>query len=174
MKGLVKKIVKTYQNPLLQKYPDLSDVLVHVNELENNMLIADCSTFYKTYFSKNVKVGLRKVYQIHDSKEDVFGVRAAVQIVGLLQIQEVFSEKKKILFVEKDHEKSEQKIIVTAFFDQDYLRKCGQQHAKFYNYFKTHNKTWSASMEDLFQVKVDLLQDLIPKKEIPNLEFKVK
>jgi predicted Ser/Thr protein kinase len=173
MKHLVKKIVKIQENPILQKYPDLDDVLLRVNELENNMLITDCSTFYKTYFSKNVKVGLRKVFKIHDFKEDVFGVRAAVQIMGLFQIQEVFSEKKKILFVETNNEKSEMKTIVTAFFDQDYLRKYGQQHGKFYDYFKTHNKTWNTSLQDLFQVKVELLQDLIPKKEITNLEFKV-
>lgn len=162
-------IIKTQENPLISKYPKFNDVFTQLEHLKENMIVSDNHIFYQNGFS----VGLKKVYKVFHLREGVSGTKAAVQIIGLIQVQEIFSEQKKIIFVKINNKESLKNTIVTAYFDRKYLERYGEKYNRFFKKFQSHNVTWDLDSQGLFNIDLNLLQDLIPKKEIPGLEFKV-
>ena len=168
-----REIIKIEENPLISQYPKFNDVFTTFETIEQGMIISDNNIFYRKYFSKDVSVGLKKVYRLFDFKQGALGTKFQVQIIGLIQVQEVFSEQKKIIVLRVNNKESLKNTIVTAYFDRKYLERYGEKYNRFFKKFQSHNVTWDLDSQGLFNIDLNLLQDLIPKKEIPGLEFKV-
>lgn len=172
---MVKKFFSKIKNPLLEIFPTNEEALVPTLSLEKNMIITDCSGVFRNHYSKNFKIGLKKVYKVLDFEEGQYlQINAVVQIIGLLQMQEIFSEQQKIFGLKVNNESSARKFIITAYFDRKYLDKYGKDQKNLYKNFQTHPISWNTGMQNLFTVNVEFLKKFIPATEVKNLEFKVK
>lgn len=171
----IKNVVKKVPNPHLAKFPLLTDVLKKmdisedITKLTYGSLFCDNIVEYENYYPVVGKKRIYKVLVCSVGNDGMFS--AQVKTVGVILFQDIHAEKKIILKVNRDNQKSEKISVVTGYFDQNYFLRFPE--TLFFKDKKV-NRHWNLEKTSLFSIDMEKLEPLRQVKAHKNCEFKVK
>lgn len=180
LKRASNKLVKRVSNEHVKKFPTSGEVfkqmsLDKVQKLDYGSVFCDSGA---AFYGDNFPVlGHKPVYSVLSCKLNEYGhFYAIVQLVGIVLIQQMHEEKIKILSFEKENQESPKHEVVTMYFDKNYIDYYPETLPLDKNYKKAYQKerVWDLNKTNLFSFDEKQVKHLIPKKAVPNCQFKVK